>query len=120
MTRWRKRSSEFGWDYLAKTEHLHSDWQLLHEYPCPPDLLAMSCVWESLTGELTVAAKGAPEAIADLCHFSRIQQQELAEQIPGNGQRGLRVLGVAQGRKIGTLPKTHALRVIRASSLLGI
>jgi hypothetical protein len=32
----------------------------------------------------------------------------------------LRVLGVAQGRKIGTLPKTHALRVIRASSLLGI
>jgi Ca2+-transporting ATPase len=69
----------------------------------------MSCVWESLTGELTVAAKGAPEAIADLCHFSPIQQQELVEQIQAMAGEGLRVLGVAQGRKMGTLPKTHAL-----------
>ncbi|MFN7247278.1 MAG: cation-translocating P-type ATPase, partial [Microcystis sp.] len=104
-----KALQQIGWDYLAKTEHLHSDWQLLREYPLSTDLLAMSCVWESLTGELTVAAKGAPEAIADLCHFSPIQQQELAEQIQSMAREGLRVLGVAQGRKIGTLPKTHAL-----------
>jgi Ca2+-transporting ATPase len=104
-----KALQQIGWDYLAKTEHLHSDWQLLHEYPLSTDLLAMSCVWESLTGELTVAAKGAPEAIADLCHFSPIQQQELVEQIQAMAREGLRVLGVAQGRKIGTLPKTHAL-----------
>ena len=104
-----KALQQIGWNYLAKTEHLHSDWQLLREYPLSTDLLAMSCVWESLTGELTVAAKGAPEAIADLCHFSPIQQQELVEQIQAMAGEGLRVLGVAQGRKMGTLPKTHAL-----------
>lgn len=104
-----KALQQLGQHYLAKTEHLHLDWQLLHEYPLSTDLLAMSCVWEAPKGELTVAAKGAPEAIADLCHFSDRQQQELAQQIQTMAQEGLRVLGVAKGRKIGSLPKVHAL-----------
>jgi len=104
-----KALQQIGQDYLDKTEHLHTDWQLLHEYPLSTDLLAMSCVWEAPTGELTVAAKGAPEAISDLCHFSIIQQQELAQHIQAMAKEGLRVLGVAKGRKTGTLPKTHSL-----------
>jgi len=102
-----KALQQVGQNYLAKTEHLHADWQLLHEYPLSTELLAMSCVWEAPTWELTVAAKGAPEAIADLCHFSTAQQQELAQHIETMAKEGLRVLGVAKGRRIGTLPKTH-------------
>ncbi|CAN1211503.1 cation-translocating P-type ATPase [Tumidithrix helvetica PCC 7403] len=96
-----------GQNYLAKTEHLHGDWQLLHEYPLSSELLAMSCVWEAPTKELTVAAKGAPEAIAELCHFSTIQQEELTQHVQAMAQEGLRVLGVAKGRRIGSLPQTH-------------
>ncbi|BFM40404.1 cation-translocating P-type ATPase [Synechocystis sp. LKSZ1] len=103
-----KALQQIGRSYLAQTEHLHDDWELLHEYPLSTDLLAMSCVWEAPTGELTVAAKGAPEAIADLCHFSISQQQELAEYIQVMAKEGLRVLGIAQGRKAGALPQTHA------------
>ncbi|WP_239651361.1 cation-translocating P-type ATPase [Neosynechococcus sphagnicola] len=96
-----------GQNYLAQTEHLHSDWQLLYEYPLSSKLLAMSCVWEAPTGDLTVAAKGAPEAISDLCHFNPAQHQELAQHIQTMAQEGLRVLGVAKGQRTGTVPKIH-------------
>lgn len=103
-----KALQKIGQDYLTTTEHLHHDWQLLHEYPLSNQLLAMSCVWEAPTGELTVAAKGAPEAIADLCHFSDSQQQALSEQIQAMAKEGLRVLGVAKGRQTGLRPPIHA------------
>lgn len=104
-----KALQQIGQEYLARTEHLHGDWQLLHEYPLSTDLLAMSCVWESPSWELTVAAKGAPEAIADLCHFTSAQQQELAQQVQVMAQEGLRVLGVAKGRRIASIPQTHPI-----------
>ena len=59
-----------GDKYLARSEHLHDNWTLVHEYPLSPELLALSHVWQSPDGsDYVVAAKGAPEAIADLCHF---------------------------------------------------
>ena len=102
-----KALQQIGLDYLAKTEHLHADWQLLYEYPLSTELLAMSCVWEAPTQELTVASKGSPEAIADLCHLSVTQQEELAQQVQIMAREGLRVLGVAKGKRIGAMPKTH-------------
>jgi Ca2+-transporting ATPase len=43
-----------------------------------------------------IAAKGAPEAIADLCHFNVAQMDALRGQINQMADQGLRVLGVAQ------------------------
>jgi Ca2+-transporting ATPase len=103
-----KALQRIGQNYLAKTEHLHADWQLLQEYPLSTELLAMSCVWETPNRVQIVAAKGAPEAIADLCHFTNEQQQELAQHVQSMAKEGLRVLGVAKGQQAGTLPKTHA------------
>ena len=48
-------------DWLAGTEHLHADWQLVEDYPLSPALLAMSRVWQSPDRrERLIAAKGAP------------------------------------------------------------
>lgn len=102
-----KALQQVGQSYLARTEHLHADWHMLHEYPLSKELLAMSCVWTSPTDELTVAAKGAPEAIADLCHLSLADRQALLTQIQTMAQAGLRILGVAKGRKAGSRPQTH-------------
>ena len=86
------REGDFG-----KTEHIHSGWELIVEYPLSPDLLAMSNVWRSPIGnDYIIAAKGAPEAIASLCHFSEAQQQALAVDINTMAAQGLRVLGVAK------------------------
>jgi Ca2+-transporting ATPase len=87
---------ELGLRYLADTEHLHVDWVLVREYPLSEHLLALSHVWRSPDGnEFVIAAKGAPEAIADLCHFTPDQCAELDRRVSTMADRGRRVLGVA-------------------------
>jgi P-type Ca2+ transporter type 2C len=100
-----KAFKQLGYDALANTEHLHDDWQLLKEYPLSPDLLAMTHVWRSADGShYDIAAKGAPEAIADLCHFTHLQQQLLATQISDMADAGLRILGIAKASFVGEPP----------------
>jgi len=82
---------------LAQTEHLHAHWTLVHEYPLSPELLALSHVWRGPDRQhYVIAAKGAPEAVADLCHLRPAQIKELEESIRLLADRGLRVLGVAR------------------------
>ena len=79
------------------------DWTLAHEYSISPDLLALSHVWKSSIGEpYTIATKGAPEAVADLCHFTPQKRAELAIQVEVMAANGLRVLGVARGAFTGS------------------
>jgi Ca2+-transporting ATPase len=86
-----------GKRYLADTEHLHGDWQMAHEYALSPQLLALSRVWKAVDrNDYVVAAKGAPEAIADLCHFNEAQLAQLARQVDQIAAQGMRVLGVAK------------------------
>ena len=86
-------------------EHLHPDWTLAHVYALSPDLLAMSHVWQppSQRGHV-VAAKGAPEAVADLCHLPAAQRTDIQQQTEAMASRGLRVLGVARGGLSGPGP----------------
>jgi Ca2+-transporting ATPase len=92
-----KAMKELGVRTLLNTEHLHARWTLLHEYPLSEKLLAMSRVWQSEDGrDFVIAAKGAPEAIADLCHFSPEQNHELECAIEQMANHGLRVIGVAK------------------------
>lgn len=90
---------ELGNYYLRGTEHLHDDWELVREYPLSNELLALSLVWKSPDGvDYVIAAKGAPEAIFDLCHFDEAQLEQLSMQVIALANEGLRVLGVARSR----------------------
>jgi Ca2+-transporting ATPase len=94
---------EMGQQYLTNTEHLHGDWKLAHEYSLSPELLALSHVWKALDrDDYVVAAKGAPEAIADLCHLDQQQLAALSKQINILAQQGMRVLGVAKAKYSGS------------------
>ncbi len=98
-----KAFHRLGQHFLAGTEHLHRDWSLEREYGLTPQLRAMSHVWRAVQGEAhVVAAKGAPEAIADLCHLDAAAQQRIAQAVEAMAAQGLRVLGVAQSRFAGT------------------
>jgi Ca2+-transporting ATPase len=82
---------------LADTEHLHPDWILAEDYPISRDLLAMSRVWRSPDARrFVIAAKGAPEAVADLCHLDDVDLRSLAGRVETMTGQGLRVLGVAR------------------------
>lgn len=92
-----KAFKKLGEDYLARTEHLHRDWMLMQEYPLTKGLLAMSRVWRSPGGDIyVIAAKGAPEAITDLCHVGERERQDISEKAQAMAIEGLRVLGVAR------------------------
>ena len=82
---------------LSGTEHLHGDWSLVRQYPLARHLLAISQVWRSPDGaDYIIAAKGAPEAIADLCHLPEGEVRPCWPTATGLASEGLRVLGVAQ------------------------
>jgi Ca2+-transporting ATPase len=80
----------------AHTRASGSGLELVREYPLTASLLAVSQVWRG-SGEraFRVAAKGAPEAIADLCHLSHDERERLATRVTVFAAAGLRVLGVA-------------------------
>lgn len=83
---------------LANTEHLHADWIVAHDYPLQPGLLAMSQAWQGPDGgPHVIAAKGAPEAIADLCHMDAQGLERVRRDVAAMAADGLRVLGVARG-----------------------
>jgi Ca2+-transporting ATPase len=86
-----------GQRWLADTEHLHADWTLIDDYPLSREMLAMSRAWQSpdLRARM-IAAKGAPEAIVDLCHLDAARHARIAGEVSVMAGEGLRVLGVAQ------------------------
>ncbi|MES1254528.1 MAG: HAD-IC family P-type ATPase, partial [Acidobacteriota bacterium] len=92
-----------GDEALLGTEHLHANWKVVREYPLARSLLAISQVWVSVdTAQFVIAAKGAPEAIAELCHLPGPDASQLNEQVAAMAARGLRVLGVAKARLSST------------------
>ncbi|MBF0536637.1 MAG: cation-translocating P-type ATPase [Nitrospirae bacterium] len=102
-----KAIREFGLCAMAGTEHIHGNWTMVCEYPLSEGLLAMSRVYRSPDRDrLIIAAKGAPEAIADICHLQRQQQAQLSHDIDMMARDGLRVIGVAKAEfSEGALPQ---------------
>ena len=92
-----KAMQELGRRTLVNTEHLHLGWDLLKEYPLSREFFTMSHVWQSPDrSEFVIAAKGAPEVIAGLCHLPESDRISLAHQIGILAAKGRRVLGVAR------------------------
>ncbi len=82
---------------LSGVDRRHRDWVLAGEYPLSPSMLAMSRVWSRPDARSwVVAAKGAPEAIADLCHLGNDATRALDARVAEIASEGLRVLGVAR------------------------
>src|SRR5271157_1458980 len=107
---------------LTDTEHLHDTWTLVQQYPLSSDLLALSHAWRSVDGAgYVVATKGAPEAIADLCHFDASAAASLAEDVHEMADRGLRVIGVARaGFGEAELPDIQHEFVFQFIGLIGL
>lgn len=73
------------------------NWQLLREYPISDQLLAVSQVWKPPSQEnFVIATKGAPEAIANLCHLDEQGIQAVIKDVDDATRCGYRVLGVAR------------------------
>ena len=113
---------QLGERYLADTAHLHLDWKLLREYPLSRKLLAVSRVWQAPAGgSNAVAAKGAPAAIAELCHMSAAEMEEVRNGAEAMADDGLRILAVARAEFRGdALPDRPDAFAFRFLGLVGL
>jgi P-type Ca2+ transporter type 2C len=96
---------------------------LIRSYPLSPKLLAMSQVWDHAdgSGQHMIAAKGAPEAIADLCHMATPDRQSMMQAVDAMAARGLRILGVAEAAyPAKTLPENQHDFDYRFLGLVGL
>jgi Ca2+-transporting ATPase len=84
---------------LVGTGRLHPDWSLVREYPLSEQLLALSHAWRVPDDDFyVIAAKGAPEAVADLCHLAPGERESLTAEVEAVTATGQRVLAVARAR----------------------
>ncbi|MGC2195622.1 MAG: cation-translocating P-type ATPase [Terriglobales bacterium] len=112
---------QLGARYLVDTEHLHRDWKLLREYPLSPRLLAVSRVWQSPDSKSNVvAAKGAPAAVAELCHMSAAELEEIRDHAEAMADEGLRILAVARAEFRDALPDDPHSFQFRFLGLVGL
>lgn len=93
---------------------------LTRSYALAADLLAMSQAWDTPGKGWQIAAKGAPEAIADLCKLEASTRAALTEQVDQMAKSGLRVLGVAEAAHPGPLPPSQRDFSFRFLGLVGL
>jgi Ca2+-transporting ATPase len=82
-----KAIHEVGAGKLNNTEHIHATWTLAQQYPLSRNLLALSHAWSAEGAGYVVATKGAPEAIADLCHFDQPGKDRLSGSLASSAWR---------------------------------
>ncbi|WP_232478516.1 cation-translocating P-type ATPase [Roseomonas rosulenta] len=93
---------------------------LIRTYGLRPDLLAMTNIWRSGT-ETIVATKGAPEAIALLCHLDAEARAALIARTEVLAAKGMRVLAVARATHSGEAwPETQDRFAFRLLGLVGL
>lgn len=86
-----------GNEFLLESKHFHPKWQKIKEYPLSKKYLVFSNVWQVDDGnDFTIATKGAPEAIAELCHLPADEKQKIAHTVAQMAEKGLRIIGVAK------------------------
>ncbi|WP_270090781.1 cation-translocating P-type ATPase [Sphingobacterium sp. SYP-B4668] len=73
---------------------LRPQFEMYHEYPLEGVPPMMTHVFENDKGERIVAAKGAPEAIIEVCELTAEKREHLRGLVMTFGQQGYRVLGV--------------------------
>ncbi len=115
-------SAPHPFDPMEKAFHalhaLDKGQRLVRSYALTDGLLAMTQVWAA--GDLRVAAtKGAPEAIAGLCHLGPEAKAAMMVQVNDMAERGLRVLGVALAG-VQDLPEAQTGFAFRYLGLVGL
>jgi Ca2+-transporting ATPase len=92
-----KAIAAFSHRHLDGTGLVHAGWRLEREYPLRREVLAVTQVFAAgTTAERVVAAKGAPEAIADLCRLPAEAREDVRREVEAMARDGLRVLAVAR------------------------
>lgn len=89
----------------AEDERPH--FKMVHEYPLGGKPPMMTHIFSNSAGEKKIAAKGAPEAIINVCNLSDEEKQKIINAIETITKEGYRVLGVAKSDFAGDSYPQH-------------
>lgn len=105
-----KAIKNVGLERMELNEHLHPNWQLSREYQISSELLAVSYAWitEDKKGHI-IGAKGATEAIIELCHLQEAEAKPILEKMVDIASQGLRVIAVARAYSASLPENQHDL-----------
>ena len=78
------------------------NFNIIYEYPLEGKPPMMTHIFENKQGERIIAAKGAPEAMLEVCNLTTLEKQKVVKAIKLISSQGYRVLGVAQAFFEGT------------------
>jgi P-type Ca2+ transporter type 2C len=98
-----------------------SNCSLVRHYALRTDLLAVTYVWRTANGRpLRVASKGAPEALAELCHLSEQTRALFRSKVNALAEAGMRVLAIAEATTTDALPDNPREFNFQLLGLVGI
>jgi len=90
------------------TEDERPNFQLIHEYPLGGKPPMMTHIFEDNSGKRIIAAKGAPEALMNVCNLSKEETLQIENAIQVITSEGYRILGVGESDFKGRdFPKTQ-------------
>lgn len=92
----------------CSTQDLRPSYKMFKEYPLGGKPPLMTHVFRNDSGEMIVAAKGAPEAILQQSKLSVEEREAVNREIQELAKQGYRVLGVGQAHQIEKLPDTQS------------
>lgn len=102
-------SEPVPFDQMEKTIHAiygssvvpdrRMEFKMVHEYPLGGIPPMMTHVFENEDHQRKIAAKGAPEAILNVCELSPEELNLIQQQILELAQQGYRLLGIARSEK---------------------
>ncbi|EPR69869.1 cation-translocating P-type ATPase [Cyclobacterium qasimii] len=91
-----------------KMDDERPNFKMVHEYPFSGKPPMMTHLFENEFGKRVIAAKGAPEALMNVCHLTTIEKQQIENAILTITSEGYRVLGVGESFLEGNdFPKTQ-------------
>ncbi|MDD3721422.1 MAG: cation-translocating P-type ATPase [Lutibacter sp.] len=84
------------------------NYKMIHEYPLEGTPPMMTHIFENEFGKRIVAAKGAPEAIINVCELTKTEKQQIEAAFKTLATDGYRLLGVGEANFEGNnFPKTQ-------------
>lgn len=91
-------------DAYAKANDVdqRSMYKMIHEYPLSGRPPMMTHIFESENGKRIIAAKGAPEAMMNVCNLTEEEKQKIKNALTAMATEGYRVLGVGLNDFSGT------------------
>lgn len=85
----------------TQSHDLRKKFRMIREYPLEGKPPMMTHIFKDNSGEIIIAAKGAPEAILEVSDLTEGQRSLVRKQIRQFGEQGYRVLGVAKSKYDG-------------------